>query len=307
MEEPIRSEVYQIDYFRNGRLQYLFSTDNRLHLIDREGNYVDKYPINLRSKATNGLALFDYDGSRDYRIFIACEDKHVYLYDKKGSIVKGWGFDKTEGTVKQPVIFKRIGNKDHIIFSDERRVYILDRRGNVRVNPEKQYALSNNKLIFEGSSSGQGARLVGTDVEGSVYYNYFDGKVESKEMKTFDSGHYFEFQDLDKDGRRDFIYLTGNRLEVFKSNGEEMFVKKMDADITHPPAIYRFPGNEKKIGIVTRSREEIYLVNSDGSLYYGFPLRGRTMFSIGYLSGSNREFNLLVGGDNLFLYNYRVK
>ncbi len=308
MEEAIRSEVYQIDYYRNGRLQYLFSTDNRIHLIDREGNYVDKYPINLRSKATNGLALFDYDNSRDYRIFIACEDQQVYLYDKRGSLVKGWGFDKTEGVVNQPVLFQRIGSKDYIIFSDERRVYILDRRGNERVKPEKQFARSeNNNMIFEGSSSGHGARLVVTDVEGTVYYVYFDGKVESKTLKEFESGHYFEFQDLDKDGNRDFIYLEDNRLEVYSANGEEMFIKKMDAEITHPPAIYRFPGNEKKIGIVTRSREEIYLFNSDGTLYDGFPLRGRTMFSIGYLSGSSNEFNLLVGGDNLFLYNYRVK
>lgn len=308
MDEAIRSEVFQIDYYKNGKLQYLFSTDNSLHLLDREGNYVDKYPIRLRSTATNGMALFDYDKSRDYRIFIAGSDKKVYLYDKTGSQVKGWEFDTTEGVVNQPVIYQRIGTKDYIIFSDEMRVYILDRRGEVRVNPEKQFARSaNNNLLYEGPRGGHGARMVGTDVEGSVYYLYFDGKVESRQIKEFGPDHYFEYQDLDKDGNRDFIFLEENRLEVFGSNGEELFSRKMDARITHPPAIYRFPGNEKKIGVVTRTREEIYLINSDGSLYDGFPLRGRTMFSIGYLTNSNNEFNLLVGGDNLFLYNYRVK
>jgi len=144
-------------------------------------------------------------------------------------------------------------------------------------------------------------------VEGTVKYVYFNGKVESKQIKKFGPDHFFEYQDLNKDGERDFIFMEDDRLEVFDSKGGELFNIKMDARITHPPAIYRFPGNEKKIGVVTRSREEIYLVNSDGSLYEGFPLRGRTMFSIGYLTSSNKEFNLLVGGDNLFLYNYRVK
>jgi len=308
LEEAIRSEVFQIDSYKNGKLQYLFSTDNKLHLLDREGNYVDKYPILLRAPATNGMALFDYDKSRDYRIFIACSDQHVYLYDKKGNLVKGWGFDKTEGLVAQPVVFQRIGNKDYIIFSDEMRVYILDRRGADRVNPEKQFARSaNNNLLYEGPRGGHEARLVVTDVEGTVMYLYFNGKVESKQIKKFGPDHFFEFQDLNKDGERDFIFMEDDRLEVFDSKGGELFNLKMDANITHPPAIYRFPGNEKKIGVVTRSREEIYLVNSDGSLYDGFPLRGRTMFSIGYLTSSNKEFNLLVGGDNLFLYNYRVK
>ncbi len=308
LEEAIRSEVFQIDYYKNGKLQYLFSTDNELHLLDREGNYVDKYPIHLRATATNGMALFDYDNNRDYRIFIACDDQKVYLYNKTGNLVKGWDFEKTEGVVSHPVLFQRIGNKDYIIFSDEMRVYILDRRGSVRVSPEKQFARSaNNNLLYEGPHAGQEARLVVTDVEGTVNYIYFNGKMKSKQIKKLGPDHYFEYQDLDKDGQRDFIFLEEDRLEVFGSDGLEMFTKKMDAKITHSPAIYRFPGNEKKIGVVTRSREEIYLVNSDGSLYDGFPLRGRTMFSIGYLTSSKNEFNLLVGGDNLFLYNYRVK
>jgi len=308
LEEAINSEIFQVDFFKNRNLQYLFSTGSSLHLLDRNGNYVDKYPVRLRATATNGLALFDYDNNRDYRIFIACSDQHVYLYDKTGSLVKGWDFDKTEGIVSQPVLFQRIANKDYVIFADQMRIYILDRRGVERVRPEKQFAISpNNKLQYEGPRGGLGPRLVVTDVEGSVNFIDFNGKVATKVIKTFSPDHYFTYEDMDKDGAGDFIFLDGDRLEVFGSGGTELFTRKMQSKITHPPAIYRFPGNEKKIGVVTRSREEIFLVNSDGSLYEGFPLRGRTMFTIGYLSSSVREFNLLVGGDNLFLYNYRVK
>ena len=31
--EPINSNIYQIDYYRNGKLQLLFSTENYLHLL----------------------------------------------------------------------------------------------------------------------------------------------------------------------------------------------------------------------------------------------------------------------------------
>ena len=56
-------------------------TANHIHLIDRNGNYVEKYPVKLRSPATNGLAVFDYDKNRDYRMFIAGSDrKDICLY-----------------------------------------------------------------------------------------------------------------------------------------------------------------------------------------------------------------------------------
>ena len=69
--------IYQIDFYKNGKLQLLFNTAAQLHLLDRNGNYVERYPVKLRSPATNGMALFDYEKSRDYRIFLAAEDKGV--------------------------------------------------------------------------------------------------------------------------------------------------------------------------------------------------------------------------------------
>ena len=71
LTEPINSEVFQVDYFRNGKLQLLFSTRSALYLIDRNGNLVERYPVKLRSPATCGLSVFDYEGNRDYRLFIA--------------------------------------------------------------------------------------------------------------------------------------------------------------------------------------------------------------------------------------------
>ena len=35
--QQINSEVYQVDLFKNGKLQYLFSTPDKMYLIDRNG------------------------------------------------------------------------------------------------------------------------------------------------------------------------------------------------------------------------------------------------------------------------------
>ncbi len=80
-----------------------FQEEIIIHLLDRNGNYVERYPVKLRSPATNPLALFDYDNNRNYRLLIAGEDKMIYAYDKSGSVVKGWKPFRTGGTVSSEI------------------------------------------------------------------------------------------------------------------------------------------------------------------------------------------------------------
>src|SRR4030042_1970503 len=100
LRERISSAIYMVDYFRNGKFQLLFSGKNFIHLLDRNGNYVERYPVRLRSPSTNPVALFDYDNNRNYRLLIAGEDRMVYAYYRSGSVVKGWKPFRTGETVR---------------------------------------------------------------------------------------------------------------------------------------------------------------------------------------------------------------
>jgi hypothetical protein len=61
LEAPILGEIAQIDLFKNNKLQYLFNTTHKIHLLDRNANPVANYPISLPATATNGLTVYDYD------------------------------------------------------------------------------------------------------------------------------------------------------------------------------------------------------------------------------------------------------
>ncbi|MEE4287156.1 MAG: hypothetical protein V2I31_13465, partial [Mariniphaga sp.] len=115
----IMSEIKQVDYYKNGRLQYLFNTIEKLYLIDRNGNNVAHFPVTLKSPATNGVNVFDYDNNRSYRYFVAGEDRKVYAYDNEGKIISGWNFGQTESEVTTPVQHFRIDGKDYIVFKDK--------------------------------------------------------------------------------------------------------------------------------------------------------------------------------------------
>jgi len=307
MREPIMGEVFQIDYYGNGKLQYLFNTRHQLHLIDRNGNYVERYPVHLRSPATAPMALFDYENNGNYRIFVASEDRNIYVYSKEGNLVSGWEAEKTEHVVQVPPQHFRLGTRDYIVFHDTYRTYILDRRGKPRVVPDEQFPHSPLNHFKLDAGGNRPASLVTTGINGRVYRLYFDGKVESLQPDTFSQDHYFEYADLDGNGRKEYIFLDGKRLRVFNADQSMRFQMDFEAPAFPAAHIYEFSRRDRKIGVVVPSLNRIYLINQDGNLYMGFPLAGSSPFTIGKLRESSSRFNLIVGGRDNFLLNYSVQ
>ncbi len=308
LNEKINSEIFQIDYYKNGKLQLLFSTLNYLHLIDRNGNYVEKYPVKLRAPATNPLAVFDYEKSREYRMFIAGTDRKIYAYAADGSLVKGWNFGNTESEVTQPVNHFRVGTRDYLVFGDRLRTYILDRRGNTRVNVTAFFPKSpRNNYVFDHSGREAEARMAITDTAGQVHFIYFNGNHTVVDMGRFSGSHFFDYKDVGGDRKKEYIFLDDNRLTVFKENKDMLYEFDFKNRIEHKPVYYHFAQNDRKLGVVSREENLIYMINSDGKVYKGFPLRGNSPFSIGYFGEKPSAFNLIVGSNDNFLYNYTVQ
>ncbi len=305
LDEQITSRIYQIDLYKNGKFQYLFSSKNKIHVIDRLGNYIEKFPVTLRASATAPLALFDYENNKTYRILIPCSDKKVYLYDANGSIVKGWNFGETEHEVKYEASHYILGSEDYIVFNDSYKSYFITRTGESKLEFLTDFSFSErNKIWLE--NNGDKSRFVATDNKGTLRFFAPDGSQDSLKIKEFSANHYFAVEDINSDGISDYIFIDGKRLEVYNKSKKLILSYDFNSDVSSEPSFYKFPSNQTKIGIVCTLDSKIYLINQDGSLFNGFPLHGLTPFSIGYLNNSANKFNLLVGGPENLLYNYEV-
>jgi hypothetical protein len=301
---PVLSEIHQVDYYRNGKLQYLFNTKEKIFVIDRNGKNVADFPVTLKSPATNGINVFDYDKNRNYRYVVAGEDRKIYMYDYQGKIVSGWNFDRTGDVVTTPVQHFRISGKDYIVFKDKKHIYIQDRRGETRVPVDLSISFSDNPLMLNTDGI---PKIVVSDDTGNVHYIYFDGKHEEKRTSRFSKDHFFAVDDLNGNKIPDFIFVDKNEITVLDENGKKLFSKKIGRSIACPPNIYTFSQNLKKIGVVDAGSNKIYLYNPDGKLHDGFPLHGSSEFSIGRLTDSSGALNLIVGSRGGKLYNYTLK
>jgi len=303
LSERINGNVFMIDYYRNGKYQLLFAGKNNLHLIDRNGNYVDRYPVRLRSPATNPPALFDYENNGTYRIIIAGEDKLIYSYDKSGSVVRGWEPFRTAGRVTSEAGFYKVSGKDFIVVADESSVYFLDRSGKIRLTPDDAVTKAEGSSLRLSSASRPS--LVCSAPDGTVQSASFTGEVKKFSLRKFSTDHSFDFFDVDGDGFGEYIFIDSSKLYLYDHNQTEMFTRDFDSASLVGPISFTFSSSDRKIGVFDAGRNLIWLVDSRGTVMSGFPLRGASMFSIGKLS-SAPGWNLIVGGADRFLYNYKI-
>ena len=303
LNERIIGTIYMIDYFRNGKYQLLFSGKNYIHLLDRNGNYVERYPVKLRSPATNSMTLFDYDNNLNYRLFVAGEDKLIYSYDKTGNVVKGWNPFRTTGLVKAEINYFRVSGKDFIVAADENSIYFLDRTGNKRINlkePVTKAAGSAMRL-----NPGSEPSVVCSAPDGTIQYIYFDGNIKKFSLKKFSADHSFDIFDVDGDGFGEYIFIDKGILYLYNHNRSEIFTRDFGSDDLGGPINFIFSSTNRKIGVFDINKNLIFLIGKNGKTMNGFPLRGASMFSIGKLSDKS-GWHLIVGGTDRFLYNYKI-
>jgi len=305
IEEPLIGDVFPVDYYKNGKIQYLFNTENYLYIIDLKGRPVDKYPIRLNKKASSGLALFDYNNKRDYRILIPSEDKITYNYSIDGIRIKGWKNPKSIEQVSQPPVQLVANKKDYIIITDENgNIKITDRKGKNRIVVKGDFTKGKNSSYYINKTNSKGT-IITTNKLGHLIYISTKGKVQETIFGEFSEDHYFLYEDFDRNGYKDFIYLDGNTLTIFDRFKKVIFKYEFEAKVNSKPVFIKSTNTEKLLGIVLDSTRQVFLFDSKGKVLISTGLIGETPFTVGSLDMDGR-MNLIVGAGST-LYNYELK
>lgn len=303
-EAPM-GDVFGVDCYNNGKIQFLFNTAHTLQLIDRNGDSVSGYPLPLPFEASNGLAVFDYNGNHDYRVLLCGTDKLVYNYTLQGVEVEGWNHHRSEDLVTRPIQHIRAADKDYLIVSDvSGGVRILDRQGRIRIPLPSDLQKSQNADIYANvTNRGKGLFLT-SDKEGKLLYIGADGSMNRTDFGEYSKKHFFLYEDFNGDQDPDFVYLDNRELQVYDRFKNVLFANKFDVDIVTKPVFFPITRNKRLLGIVCEKAREIYLIDRKGKMIVNSGLVGETSFAVGSLH-NDQEINLITGVGNA-LYNYAI-
>lgn len=280
IKEPILSRPVQVDAFKNGKLQYIFNTKNFIYLIDREGNLVDGYPVELNSPAETDLAVFDYDNDKDYRLLISCKNNHIYNYSIKGKTISGWSHNRASDPTIHPFKHILVSGKDYIVTGESNgKIHLLDRRGKNRVKVENRVPSSkNNHLeLFKAKSKAESGVYL-TDENGKVQHVELDGNIKQMEFGKFSPEHIFRVEDLDADGSPEFIFFDLNLLQVFNFKKEKVFEQRIEPNASYPFLVV--VEGKSCIGFFYSESEQLVLFDSGGQMVNGFPVSGASVFDL---------------------------
>ena len=269
INDRVIDEVKQIDSYKNGRLQYVFATQNSLHMIDRKGRDVGKFPLKFNDQITKPVSVFDYDNNKNYRLLITQNDE-LFMFDSKGNRVRGFDYNKKNKIITKPEHF-RISNKDIIVFKTSDDLKILNRRGKVRIKINGDYNYSKDE-IFQYQNS-----LLTTTVNNKIVKIDMNGNSKEVSSMSF-NGKYVS-------DKKTIYTLQKNILSNSKKNIEIQFGKYENFSAI----------SDKKntlINIYDSQNNKLYLFDDEINTVKGFPILADANASF-ILENNKIEFSVI--------------
>jgi hypothetical protein len=297
----IKSKIYQVDKFKNKKLQMIFNTDSAIYLIDRNGNDINGFPIYFKSPPSNTLSVMDYERNKNYRLLIATENKELLNYDIEGKMVKGWEYSPTPSKVISPVYHHIIANKDYIVMNDiDGNIKIIQRNGKDRLNLTNKLPENSYNTYFNSSNSLQNTYLIGIDSLGVLYKLTLTDKLETDVLYNFDSKPFLIIENVDNDINKEYIFIHKNSCLIYDDDKSLKYnfefkspVKYYNGSITY---------NSKRVFSFTTSDENIHVIDGEGIEQGEFPLPGNSPVCIDDLNNDNKPEVIAIFGKKLINY-----
>ena len=269
IHEALRSGIYTVDIFKNGKLQMLFNTDNYLHLIDRNGNYVQGYPVKLPQRATSPITVLDYDKTKDYRIFIACADKKIYNYSLYGIKTEGYTPLRTDNVVRLPVYYAKVGASDYLITVDEGgRLYAFSRKGEGRIDFKNKAVQNLQDLYVWTGTHLDNTKIIYVDDKNNLL-NKISLSDKKEAFKLGDELHGFRvaFDLLNDDKQMDMILYGDGALHAYDLFSGKLF-ESYNEQAVYRDALFAYTENSQQIMAFDQAGKKLDLVDLSGKPLY---------------------------------------
>ncbi len=303
--QPVISEIMQVDFYRNGKLQLFFATPGAIHIIDRNGNPVEGYPLYVEEESDIFfLSLVDYDNSKRYRFLTADREGRLKIYNKARENLEGWTPRSIGGTPSSPPFHFRLLGKDYIVALQKNGMLNLLKRSG-RQYPgfpiEVGGKTTSPVFINYGNSFGNtGITFIRED--GLLYEINLKGEV-LRQNQYFRPNPYARFQLVSSVNAKNYLIAvnTRNSIQVLNEEGEEL----INSSFISPAALennaysvqyYTFSPGKALIIITDKVQSFSYLYSADGELIFNRPVASNFEPSV-FMNGNSVVIRKTYNGE----------
>jgi hypothetical protein len=298
LDGQIVSEVFQFDYYKNGKLQLVFATENKIYGIDRIGTALPGFPLLLPDESISHLNLLDYENDRSYRFFVGTQKGNLYLLDKFGEVLEGWN-PKSIGSqlAIKPAHHRVAGIGDRMVVMESKgNIHFFNRRGEPEAGSPVQIRgeLGSEYVLLERGTAKE-TQLVTVTKNGEVIKVNLLGEVTFRnQLLRPDRESQFYLVKDQKDGSYLFVIHEYNKITVLDADFKEIFSKSMRSE----KLLFQYFsfGSEKNILVIVDPVQEfVFLYDLNGKPLNPIPISGSNKIQIEY-SESNNECTIYAIG-----------
>ena len=285
LDGRIRGPIEQVDIYKNGRLQLAFCTNNQFMIIDRNGEDVPPFKLTFEGGNLNPLAVFDYEGRKDYR-FVITQGERVFMYNNKAQIVNGFTFTRAQSPIVSSPKHFRISNKDYLVFSlEDRSLKILHRSGGDRIRVAEKIDFSGNEVFLYKN------KFSVTNKKGVLHQIDTKGKLTSTNF-NLSSDHG--------------MYATSKTLVFMDDNILSIRGKKVELDLgvyTQPKIFYIY--DKIYVSVTDIQNQKIYLFDSQAKPIANFPIFGSSLIDLTDMD-NDRDLELVAKDQENSIIVYQI-
>jgi hypothetical protein len=269
--ENIIGGVTQVDYYRNGGLQYLFNTASKIFLLDENGNDVAGYPLRLSSTATAGMTIWNDSTKKTIRYFIPCANGGIYGYELTGKPVPGWSPRSGMGVVEHPVsVFKHNGKDMLWACNSSGTLWLLDARGNKLWSAENMHNVQGSPAFIQLKNdfvflSAAGNQLTTVNTEGvAATTQLMDSATAFTAFVESDSSYHY-------------VYASGNAIRAYDGTGNFKASAGLKSGAVSNLSALGY-GNNTLLLATDSTSQNLYLMNSALAVNRQISAAGLTYF-----------------------------
>lgn len=289
----IQGQISQVDYYKNNKLQYLFTTNNAINIIDRNGKPLEGFPVSVPTETVlRNVRAIDYDNSKEYRIIASDDNGQIYMMDKTGKLLEGWGPKVMEDQLLIAPQHIRVRGKDCIIAIQKNgMIQVMNRRGN---------SYPGFPLDLKGATQSPLYMEIGTDFSKT----YFTTINNSGLIIKFNlEGSIIQRQQLVKPSRdtqyklcvdalsKNYVISrqNANRLGILNRKGEVILEKDYLTSGRLNVQYYLFANFRSVFAVTDPVQQFTYFYNQLGVLVNAVPIENSQDVGIIYFEGQQKH------------------
>jgi hypothetical protein len=293
LKSPMVGNVFVVDFYKNNRYQYLWLTEDAIHLTDYYGRSVGNYPQPLpRPNTPFSLQVIDYRRDKTYRFLLADNTGNLYFRDSHYRPLPGWNPNALGHALASMPLHIRLKNDYFLILQQNGMVRAIGRKKQSFPGfPLDLKATIHNPLVVKKGSTISNTSLVTLTDEGLLSHHSLTGNLQEStqlEKPTNTTQFILCLEEAKKQGYA-IVQQDLDKFAFLDESGQLLFAKEYSAA---QPLLYQYYdfGTYQFYVVTDQGQEVSYIYNRQGAMIHKSPLN------------NSHLVHLMLNATNLLVY-----